>query len=72
MHSKLVPQIWGGHVVHMCLLLFPRYEQEFVYQLLLHLKCNEIDPDYIPVHGHGAIITSNQAQPRASKSHNRR
>lgn len=48
-----------------------RYEQEFVYHLLLHLKCNEVDPDYVPVHGHGATTTSNQAQPRASKSRNR-
>jgi len=31
-----------------------RHEQEFVYHLLLHLKCNEIDPEYVPVHGHGA------------------
>ncbi|KAF9651264.1 Rho GTPase activation protein [Thelephora ganbajun] len=49
-----------------------QYEQEFVYHLLLHLKCNEIDPDYVPVHGHGAIAASNQAQPRISKSRNRR
>jgi len=49
-----------------------QYEQEFIYHLLLHLKCNEIDPDYMPVHGHGAIATLNQAQPRVSKSRNRR
>lgn len=52
--------------------LLYRYEQEFVYHLLLHLKCNEVDPDYTPIHGHGAIIASNQAQPRASRSRNRR
>ena len=51
-------------------LLCCRYEQEFVYHLLLHLKCNEIDPDYVPTHGHGAIAS--QPQPRVSKSRNRR
>ncbi|KIM79002.1 hypothetical protein PILCRDRAFT_573568 [Piloderma croceum F 1598] len=28
-----------------------QYEQIFVYNLLLHLKCNESDPDYVPTHG---------------------
>jgi len=33
-----------------------RFEQIFVYNLLLHLHCDEIDPHYKPVHGLGAII----------------
>ena len=32
-----------------------QYEQTFVHNLLLHLKCDEVDTDYIPAHGHGAI-----------------
>lgn len=32
-----------------------RYEQAFVHNLLLHLKCDEIDKEYIPAHGLGAI-----------------
>ncbi|THH00833.1 hypothetical protein EW026_g1764 [Hermanssonia centrifuga] len=32
-----------------------QYEQTFVHNLLLHLRCDEVDPDYVPVHGHGAI-----------------
>ncbi|EIW82547.1 RhoGAP-domain-containing protein [Coniophora puteana RWD-64-598 SS2] len=28
-----------------------QYEQIFVHTLLLHLKCDEIDPDYVPTHG---------------------
>lgn len=32
-----------------------RYEQTFVYNLLVHLKCAEVDPEYVPTHGHGAV-----------------
>jgi len=32
-----------------------QYEQIFVYNLLLHLRCDEIDPHYKPVHGLGAV-----------------
>ncbi|EKM52929.1 uncharacterized protein PHACADRAFT_259094 [Phanerochaete carnosa HHB-10118-sp] len=32
-----------------------QYEQAFVHNLLLHLKCDEADRDYIPTHGRGAI-----------------
>ncbi|KAH7920691.1 RhoGAP-domain-containing protein [Leucogyrophana mollusca] len=48
-----------------------QYEQVFVYNLLLHLRCNEIDEDYVPVHGLGASPPSSP-KPRASKSRNRR
>ncbi|EGN99612.1 hypothetical protein SERLA73DRAFT_53461 [Serpula lacrymans var. lacrymans S7.3] len=48
-----------------------QYEQIFVHNLLLHLKCNELDPDYIPMHGLGASPpTSPHA--RTSKSRTRR
>lgn len=30
------------------------YEQMFVHNLLLHLKCNKIDPGYVPKHGLGS------------------
>ncbi|KZT64367.1 Rho GTPase activation protein [Daedalea quercina L-15889] len=32
-----------------------QYEQTFVHNLLLHLRCDAIDPDYIPTHGQGAV-----------------
>lgn len=32
-----------------------QYEQAFVHNLLLHLKCDEIDREYVPTHGRGAI-----------------
>lgn len=32
-----------------------RYEQIFVYNLLLHLQCDDIDDEYKPVHGLGAV-----------------
>ncbi|KAH7912259.1 Rho GTPase activation protein [Hygrophoropsis aurantiaca] len=48
-----------------------QYEQVFVYNLLMHLRCNEIDEGYIPVHGLGATPPSSP-QPRVSKSHARR
>ncbi|KAK7472964.1 hypothetical protein VKT23_001068 [Stygiomarasmius scandens] len=47
-----------------------QYEQIFVYNLLLHLKCGEADPHYKPVHGLGAMKTS--PTPRTSKSRTRR
>ncbi|KAG9012778.1 hypothetical protein FRB93_001332 [Tulasnella sp. JGI-2019a] len=31
-----------------------RFEHTFVHNLLLHLKCHKIDPDYVPTHGMGA------------------
>ncbi|KAI9510925.1 hypothetical protein F5148DRAFT_1175297 [Russula earlei] len=46
------------------------YEQAFVHNLLLHLKCGEIDPHYTPTHGHGAVPSA--APPRTSRSRNRR
>ncbi|KAG2128032.1 uncharacterized protein EDB93DRAFT_1185435 [Suillus bovinus] len=48
-----------------------QYEQVFVYNLLMHLKCDQIDPDYVPVHGLGASLPS-PPQPRVSKSRNRK
>ncbi|KAF7984269.1 hypothetical protein HWV62_16118 [Athelia sp. TMB] len=48
-----------------------QYEQIFVYNLLLHLKCNEIDADYTPTHG---LQNSNigTTRPRDSRSRVRR
>ncbi|KAN0135437.1 hypothetical protein V8E53_006716 [Lactarius tabidus] len=47
-----------------------QYEQTFVHNLLLHLKCGEIDPQYVPAHGLGAVPSP--APPRTSRSRNRR
>ncbi|KAF8995464.1 hypothetical protein BDQ17DRAFT_1250698 [Cyathus striatus] len=35
-----------------------QYEQIFVYNLLLHLKCDEIDSDFKPTHGLAALPTT--------------
>lgn len=48
-----------------------QFEQMFVYNLLMHLKCNEVDEDYVPVHGRGASPPTSP-KPRISKSRNRR
>ncbi|KAI6044668.1 hypothetical protein EDC04DRAFT_2889756 [Pisolithus marmoratus] len=48
-----------------------QFEQTFVYNLLMHLKCNEVDEDYVPVHGRGASPPTSP-KPRVSKSRNRR
>jgi hypothetical protein len=34
---------------------YNRYEQIFVYNLLLHLRCEEVDSHYKPMHGLGAV-----------------
>ncbi|KAH8102747.1 Rho GTPase activation protein [Cristinia sonorae] len=47
------------------------YEQTFVHNLLLHLKCSEVDPDYVPTHGHGAVPPPDSSQLRKSKSRQR-
>ncbi|KAI0295862.1 hypothetical protein B0F90DRAFT_1749029 [Multifurca ochricompacta] len=47
-----------------------QYEQAFVHNLLLHLKCGEIDPQYFPTHGLGAVPST--APVRTSRSRNRR
>ncbi|KAJ6497827.1 hypothetical protein C8R45DRAFT_1211640 [Mycena sanguinolenta] len=47
-----------------------QYEQIFVYNLLLHLKCGDIDEGYKPAHGLGAVSSS--SPPRHSKSRSRR
>ncbi|TFK47061.1 Rho GTPase activation protein [Heliocybe sulcata] len=48
-----------------------QYEQHFVHNLLLHLKCDTIDPDYVPQHGLGAISTP-PPPPRMTKTRSRR
>ncbi|KAI0259211.1 hypothetical protein BC834DRAFT_1018360 [Gloeopeniophorella convolvens] len=47
-----------------------QYEQTFVHNLLLHLKCGEVDAHYVPAHGLAAVSAA--AQPRTSRSRNRR
>lgn len=53
-----------------------RYEQTFVYNLLVHLKCDEVDPDFIPKHGQGAVAASGPQGPlplpRTSTAYRRR
>lgn len=46
--------------------LFFRYEQQFICNLLLHLRCGKIDPDYVPEHGRGALSSSSS---KKSSSH---
>lgn len=41
-----------------------QYEQIFVYNLLLHLRCDEVDPSYRPVHGLGAANRGKPSQAR--------
>ncbi|TFK87015.1 RhoGAP-domain-containing protein [Polyporus arcularius HHB13444] len=54
-----------------------QYEQRFVHNLLLHLKPAEVDPDFVPTHGHGAISATPTptpipaSAPRLSKSNKR-
>ncbi|KAI0027659.1 Rho GTPase activation protein [Vararia minispora EC-137] len=49
-----------------------QYEQTFVHNLLLHLRCDTIDREYMPKHGLGASLPPSVAQPRTSKSRTRR
>lgn len=53
------PSEWTGYGGrwHASFFYFFRFEQAFVYHLLLHLRCDKIDPDYIPEHGKGAVVT---------------
>ena len=49
-----------GPILSYYILLFDlefcnRYEQIFVYNLLLHLRCEEVDNHYKPMHGLGAV-----------------
>ncbi|KAF5326614.1 hypothetical protein D9611_000081 [Ephemerocybe angulata] len=44
-----------------------QYEQIFVYHLLLHLKCDEIDAGYKPTHGLGAVAASKQPKNRSRR-----
>ncbi|KAH9945657.1 hypothetical protein B0H21DRAFT_744108 [Amylocystis lapponica] len=48
-----------------------QYEQAFVHSLLLYLKCHEVDPDYVPAHGQGAITSAPAPLSRTSKSRRR-
>ncbi|KDQ06482.1 hypothetical protein BOTBODRAFT_121441 [Botryobasidium botryosum FD-172 SS1] len=41
-----------------------KYEHIFVHNLLLHLKCNKVDPDFVPVHGLGASSSGRGSKPR--------
>ncbi|KAF5388857.1 hypothetical protein D9757_005647 [Collybiopsis confluens] len=45
-----------------------QYEQIFVYNLLLHLKCAEIDTNYVPAHGLGAVQPSHTTRKPKSRS----
>ncbi|CAE7178082.1 unnamed protein product [Rhizoctonia solani] len=50
-----------------------RFEHMFVHNLLLHLKCSKIDPDYVPIHGLGASSSSfgrrgSHSRPRTKSS----
>ncbi|KAH9485197.1 Rho GTPase-activating protein 39 [Psilocybe cubensis] len=47
-----------------------QYEQIFVYNLLLHLRCDELDSQYKPVHGLGAV--ANVSSPKKSRNRSRR
>ncbi|KAF9528517.1 hypothetical protein CPB83DRAFT_929834 [Crepidotus variabilis] len=47
-----------------------QYEQIFVYNLLLHLRCDEIDAHYKPAHGLGAA--ANGSGPRKPRNRSRR
>lgn len=44
--------------------MFYSYEQMFVHNLLLHLKCNRVDPGYVPKHGLGTTISSSKPRNR--------
>ncbi|EJF57744.1 hypothetical protein DICSQDRAFT_157170 [Dichomitus squalens LYAD-421 SS1] len=48
------------------------YEQRFVHSLLLHLKCDQVDPDFVPVHGHGAISATPSAPRRSTNKRTNR
>ncbi|KAF8160909.1 hypothetical protein B0H34DRAFT_795758 [Crassisporium funariophilum] len=47
-----------------------QYEQIFVYNLLLHLRCDEVDSSYKPVHGLGAV--AHVAVPKTPRNRSRR
>lgn len=47
-----------------------RYEQIFVYNLLLHLRCEEVDTQYKPTHGLAAVSSS--TAPKAARNRARR
>ena len=47
-------------------ILISRYEQMFVHNLLLHLKCSKVDSGYVPKHGLGSAVISPPAG-RSSK-----
>ncbi|KLO06857.1 Rho GTPase activation protein [Schizopora paradoxa] len=46
------------------------YEQMFVHNLLLHLKCGKVDPGYVPKHGLGSAVAP--SLPRNSMARARR
>ncbi|KAI1785369.1 hypothetical protein LXA43DRAFT_976250 [Ganoderma leucocontextum] len=49
-----------------------QYEQRFVHNLLLHLKCEKVDPDFVPAHGHGAIPAAPTTPSAPRRSTNKR
>ncbi|KAK0461020.1 uncharacterized protein EV420DRAFT_1267394 [Desarmillaria tabescens] len=65
-----LPPLQLGFDVYRVHLIHSSYEQIFVYNLLLYLKCGEVDMDYIPAHGLGAIPAVSRS--RSSKSRTRR
>ena len=57
---------------HSCRIIFfiefcNRYEQIFVYNLLLHLRCEEVDNHYKPMHGLGAVSVSKVPRNRSRR-----
>ncbi|KAG9018853.1 hypothetical protein FRB90_008966 [Tulasnella sp. 427] len=48
-----------------------KFEHMFVHNLLLHLKCHKIDPDYIPTHGIGGGGAAGTSSGRPKSSHRR-
>ncbi|KAI0789070.1 Rho GTPase activation protein [Irpex lacteus] len=48
-----------------------QYEQAFVHNLLMHLRCDVVDPDFVPSHARGAIPSPTPPIPlRNTKSNN--
>ncbi|KAF8757101.1 MyTH4 domain [Rhizoctonia solani] len=44
-----------------------RFEHMFVHNLLCHLKCSKVDPDYVPIHGLGASSSKGSLGQRMSQ-----
>lgn len=48
-----------------------KFEHMFVHNLLVHLKCHKIDPDYTPTHGIGGSSATGASTGRPKSSHRR-